>query len=188
MKRIAALIMALCLMMSMTVALASDTDYGPDNPFLPGVDYSKPYRDYGAVPAQLNFGKLKVSDAQKGNTSNAKTVTTMSAVEMENILLGDEYMFYVFAKHQTSKSVPKHTVNTMLVLQDPYGNYFTSYDSLSVAGTGSGYRYSGLSKFYDIEMSLLRCILHNGELPRGEYILTMYYDNQFFRATSFTLT
>lgn len=187
MKKLFALLTMLCLLLTMSVSFASEEDYGPDNPFLPGVDYSQPYRDHGAVPAQLNFGRMKVSDAQKGNTNSAKTVTSMSADEMMEILLGDDEVFYVFAKHQTSKSVPKHTVNTMLVLQDPYGNYFTSYDVLSVAGTGSGYRYSGLSKFYDVEMSLLRCIVHNVGLPKGEYILTMYYDNKFFRATSFTL-
>ena len=187
MKRLFALLTMLSLLLAMTVSFAGEADYGPDNPFRPGVDYSQPYRDYGAVPAQLNFGKVKVADVQKGNTNSAKTVTSMSTTEMMDILMGDDEMFYVFAKHQTSKSVPKHTVNTMLVLQDPYGNCFTSYDVLSVAGTGSGYRYSGLSKFYDVQTSLYRVILHNGELPKGEYILTMYYDNKFFRATSFVL-
>lgn len=187
MKKWIALLTLLCVLFTMSTGLAAEGDYGPDNPFLPGVDYSKPYRDYGAVPAQLNFGKVKVADVQRGNTDSAKTVDSMSTTEMMNILMGDDEIFYVFAKHQTSKSVPRHTVNTMLVLQDPYGNNFTSYDVLNVAGTGSGYRYSGLSKFFDVEMSLYRVILHNGELPKGEYIITMYYDNKFFRSTSFVL-
>ena len=39
-------------------------------------------------------------------------------------LIDGDLFYYIYAKYQTSKSVPDHTINTMLVMEDPTGNYY----------------------------------------------------------------
>lgn len=188
MKRITALLLALCLLLGTSIALADEESYN-DYPFRPGVDYSERYRDYGAQPSMLNFGSVKMNQVQNiaSNSVEKTTIKSTSAAKIEEALLEGELFYYIYAKYQTSKSVPDHTIDTMLVMEDPTGNYYTMYDELHVVGIGSNYRYSGLARFFDATTPLIRCFLDHGCLPTGEYVFTMYFNNQFFRSNTVVL-
>lgn len=187
MKKIVALLLALCLVMGAAVALAEQS-YN-DHPFVSGVDYTEPYKDYGAVPSMLNFGSVRTSDAQTKGIDKAKktTIKNASAAKVAGTLEDGDTFYYIYAKYQTSKSVPDHTIETMLVMEDPTGNYYTTYDQLFVQGISSNYRYSGLARYFDATTPLIRCYLDHGELPAGEYEFTMFFNNQFFRSNKVVL-
>lgn len=187
MKKITALLLALCLLLGASIALAEES-YN-DYPFVRGVDYSERYRDYGAQPSMLNFGSVKMNQIQSITSNSVKktTIKSGSASKIEQSLIDGDLFYYIYAKYQTSKSVPNHTINTMLVMEDPTGNYYTMYDEMHVEATGSNYRYSGLARFFDATTPLIRCYLDHGELPTGEYVFTMYFNDKFFRSNTVVL-
>lgn len=187
MKKIAALLLTLCLLLGSSAALAEE-GYN-DHPFRSGVDYSERYRDYGAQPSMLNFGSVKMNQIQNisSNSVEKTTINSGSAAKIAQSLADGDLFYYIYAKYQTAKSVPDHTINTMLVMEDPTGNYYTMYDEMHVEASGSNYRYSGLARFFDATTPLIRCYLDHGELPTGEYVFTMYFNDQFFRSNTVLL-
>jgi len=184
MKRLLALLLAACLAFAAIPALAQEESYD-DDPFLPGIDYTKKYTDYGAKPSMLNFGSVKRSDIETRsifeNSVKKTTIKTTSAKKIEDSLFEGDLLYYIYAKWQTARSVPTHTIDAMLVMTDPYGKHYTTYQEVYVEGISSNYRYSGLPRYFDVTPLIARCYLENGSLPTGKYTFTMYFNDQFFR-------
>lgn len=186
MKKWVSVLLLLCLLMTSIPALAQQESYA-DDPFKPGVDYSEKFKDYGAMPSMLNFGSVKLSEleAAQSITSNAVEKTTIKKIKgskVEEALFAGDKLFYIYAKWQTAKAVPDHTIDTMLVLTDPNGKHYSQHQEIFVEGISGKYRYSGLGYFFDATSLLARCYLENMGFPKGQYMFTMYFNDQFFRS------
>lgn len=188
MKKIVSLLLALCLVLCCLPVLAEKETHD-DYPFLPDVDYTQRYTDYGAKPSMLNFGSVKMEDVSNIGSNSVKktTIKKATAASIEEALVDGTDFYYIYAKYQTAQSVPDHSIDTMLVMTDPTGNYYTGYDQLHVQASGSNYRYSGLARFFNASYLLARCFLDHNGLPEGEYTFTMYFNNKFFRENTLLL-
>ena len=91
MKKICSFVLALCMILSSSAALADGLWLGGnlgisaltspvksltkgDQPFEDGVNYGEKYKEYGAVPSMLNFGSANLSPGE--SLYDAKTTTT----------------------------------------------------------------------------------------------------------------
>ena len=188
MKRIIAMLLMLCLLVASVPALAQTESY-TDNPFQPGVDYSKKYKDYGAMPSMLNFGCVDVNELQAARsiTDSSVTKTTITEISASRVLeslVNQDTLYYIYAKWQTAKAMPDTTIDTMLVLTDPTGKQYSQHQDIFVEGISGKYRYTGLGYFFDATNLLIRSYLENGEFVKGKYIFSMYFNDQFFRTNN----
>lgn len=178
MKRIAALLLAVCLILGSSFALASDY------PFKADVNYVEKYRENGAQPTMLNFGWAKLAPGE--NLYDAKK-TTVRSIEDEKLekLMDDGVMFYNYAKWIFRKGFDSHFINAMLVLTAPDGKYYATYGEWDMEGSR---RNSVYSWFFDVSDCLRRVREENeGEMPEGEYSFSMFFNNKSFRVSKFTV-
>ena len=91
MKRIAALLLALCLTLSAPLAMAAD------HPFKADINYNQKYRENGARPTMLNFGWASLVPGEDLYTAPKTTIRKESTENIEVIfkhntkeVLGDD--------------------------------------------------------------------------------------------------
>ena len=178
MKRIAALLLALCLAMGCTLALASD------HPFQANVNYHTKYRENGARPTMLNFGWADLAPGENLYDAQKTTVRSIKAEKLEG-LMDEGVMFYNYAKWMFLRGYEKHFINAMLVLTTPEDKYYATYGEWDMDGGAQGDVYSW---FFDVSDCLRRCREENGgSVPKGEYSFSLFFNNQIFRVSKFTV-
>lgn len=174
MKRITALLLALCLMLTAPLALAAD------HPFQAGVNYNQKYRENGAHPTMLNFGYAKLVPGEDLYDAKKTTVTRISREKLEEVM-DDDHMFYIYAKWRFRKAFESYFINAMLVMTDPEGNYYATYGEWDM---GENRQNSVYSWFFDASDMLRRCREeHEGQLPEGEYGFSMFFNDKVFRVS-----
>ena len=174
MKRIVALLLALCLTFAAPLALAAD------RPFDPSVNYNQKYREHKAQPTMLNFGYAKlVPDAKK------VTVSRTPAAQLEEAL-DDGSMFYIYAKWRFREAFVDEFIDAMLVMTAPDGSYYATYGEWEIEGYSR--RNAVYSWFFDMTDSMRRCREENGgTLPTGEYGFSLFFNNKVFRVSRVTV-
>ena len=178
MKRIAALLLALCLVMGSTFALASDY------PFKPDVNYLQKYRENGARPTMLNFGWSNLAPGENLYDAKKTTVRNIKAEKLED-LMDQGVMFYNYAKWIFLKGFDSHFINAMLVLTTPQDKYYATYGEWDMDKSRDGAVYSW---FFDVSDCLRRVREENdGVMPKGEYAFSMFFNNQSFRVSKFNV-
>lgn len=174
MKRIAALLLALCLTLSAPLAMAAD------HPFKADINYNQKYRENGAHPTMLNFGYAKLIPGEDLYDAKKTTVTRASSDKLEKAL-DDGNMFYIYAKWRFLEAFDSHFINAMLVMTDPEGNYYATYGEWDMEKSRKNAVYSW---FFDMTDSVRRCREeHGGELPKGEYGFSMFFNDKVFRVS-----
>lgn len=172
MKRIVSLLLALCLTLAAPLAMAAD------QPFKEGVNYSEEYSDNGAVPSMLNFGSASLAPGERFEDVKKTTVTSMSAKTVEKSL--GKMNYYIYAKWQNARAFDFYYIDAMLVMTDPTGNYYAMYEE---AEQWDGKRNMICSWFFDVTNLIERCVEDHGELPKGQYTFSMFFNDQSFRVT-----
>lgn len=180
MKKIAALLLALCLILSVPMSLASDY------PFKEGVNYYKPFRTWGANPTMLNLGYAKLAPFEDLYAAKKTTVGKSTKADRIERLLDENNMFYIYAKWQYVERVEEaFTIDAMLVMTDPQGRYYATYGQWEQEVMRAG---KVCSWFFDATDMLRRCREESeGELPKGEYSFSLFFNNQSFRVRKVTL-
>jgi hypothetical protein len=170
MKKLFALVLALCLTLSATAAFAAD------DPFLPGINYNMKYSDNGCVPSMLNFGYASLAPGESLYDVNTTTVTQSSAKNIEKSL--ERLTYYIYAKWQCARGFDYNFIDAMLVMTDPTGNYYATYGEWEQFDMKAKTVYSW---FFEVNDLLQRCIEDHGSLPRGQYTFSMFFNDQAFR-------
>lgn len=177
-KKLAALWLTLCMALLCPLALASDY------PFEAGVDYYQRYRENGAIPSMLNFGCAKLAVGEDLYAAQKLTIKKGSTEELEGYL-DEERMFYIYAKWQNCDAFENYRIDAMLVVTDPLGRYYATYGLWEQEKSRRGAMYSW---FFDVTDCLRRCREENdGQLPKGEYAFTMFFNQKTFRVTKVPL-
>lgn len=178
MKRIVALLLALCIMMGCTLALASDY------PFKPDVNYLEKYRENGARPTMLNFGWSHLAPGENLYDAKKTTVRNIKAAKLE-ALMDQGVMFYNYAKWLCLKAYDSHFIDAMLVLTTPDDKYYATYGEWEMGESEKGDVYSW---FFDVSDCLRRVREENdGSMPKGEYSFSMFFNNKSFRVNKFNV-
>lgn len=179
MKRIVALLLALCLALGSSLALASD------HPFQANINYLTKYRENGARPTMLNFGWADLAPGE--DLYDAKKTTIRSNIRARNLeaLMDQGVMFYNYAKWIFLRGFESHFINAMLVLTTPQDKLYATYGEWDMGQSEAGDVYSW---FFDVSDCLRRCREENGgSMPKGEYSFSMFFNNQSFRVDKFTV-
>lgn len=177
-KKLAALWLTLCMALLCPLALASDY------PFEAGVDYYQRYRENGAIPSMLNFGCAKLAVGEDLYAAQKLTIKKGTTEELEGYL-DEERMFYIYAKWQNCDAFENYRIDAMLVVTDPLGRYYATYGLWEQEKSRRGAMYSW---FFDVTDCLRRCREENdGQLPKGEYAFTMFFNQKTFRVTKVPL-
>lgn len=178
MKKFVSLLTALCLFIAAPAALAE-----PDKPFDPDVDYTVRYTDYGCIPSMLNFGYAQLSDGESFYEASTTTVKQASAAELQESLGEKDY--YIYAKWQNAAAVGYGYIDAMLVMTDPDGDCYVTYDEWEQYDLP---RRVVCSWFFGVSDLLKRSAGDNqGTLAAGEYTFTLYFNNQLFRTNTVSL-
>jgi len=178
MKRIVALLLALCLILGSSLALASDY------PFKEGVNYYRNYRENAAMPSMLNFGWASLVPGEDLYKA-PKTTIEKETTETVEKLLDNGKMFYNYAKWRFLEGFSSHRIDAMLVMTDPYGRYYATYGEWDMGYSRPKAVYSW---FFDVTDCLRRCREENqGKLPKGEYVFSMFFNDQNFRVNRVNL-
>ena len=177
MKRIIALLLALCLTLSAPLALAAD------NPFVSGVNYSDKFNDNGARPSMLNFGSANLAPGESFYDAKTQTITKSTARNVERSLGTLDY--YIYAKWQYAKSFEYYYIDAMLVMTDPTGNYYATYGEWEQIDYE---RNTVCSWFWSVNSLFEKCIDDHGSLPRGQYTFSMFFNDMNFRVAKVQLT
>lgn len=186
MKKVLALVLALLLTLgSVPVVFAA-----PDDPFADngGRPYTGNYTMNGFKSSMFNFGYVKLAtgeDLQSANSSRKCNNLKEKTVTLKNIerLLDEGNTFYLYAKWVWSKPFDSEYLEALLVMTDPYGNYYSGdLCNWVVEGPKRGYKLT-CSWFFDATPLMERCRDDNGgSLPKGEYNFTLYFNEEVFRA------
>ena len=174
MKKLLSILMVLCILMGTSIALASD------QPFESGVSYNEKFNEYGAKPSMLNFGYAKLSVGE--SLYDAKT-TTVKKTKVKTLCdgLDKNLTYYIYAKWQFAYGFDEYSIDAMLVMTDPNGNYYATYDTWDIL---EGTNRCVCSWFFDVTDCLTRCRTDNGgTLPKGEYAFSMFFNNMSFRVS-----
>lgn len=179
MKKLLSLVVALCLILSLTTAFADD------QPFRDGVSYGEKYHDYGAVPSMLNFGSAgKLSPGESLYDAKTTTVKKITAKALASSL--DATTYYCYAKWQYAMSFPAYTIDAMLVMTTPSGKYYATYDTWEMTDIS---RRTICSWFFDVSDALKRCLDDNdGTFEKGEYSFSMFFNDMAFRVAKVKVT
>lgn len=174
MKKLLSLLVLLCIVLSLTTAFADD------QPFKDGVSYGDKYHDYGAVPSMLNFGSAgKLSPGESLYDAKTTTVKKITAKALASSL--DATTYYCYAKWQYADPVDFHTIDAMLVMTTPSGQYYATYDTWTLTDVA---RRSICSWFFNTTDMLQRCMDDNGgTFEKGEYSFSMFFNDMSFRVT-----
>ena len=178
MKKIISLLLALCLIMGTSFALAAD------HPFKPDINYSQKYTEHRTYASMLNFGCSKLAPGEDLYYADKITIRKKAAATVEKYL-DEGYMFYNYAKWRHSEEFKSCFIEAMLVMTDPEGNYYATYGEWDMGKSKAGSVYSW---FFDVTDCLRRCREeHEGSLPKGEYAFSLFFNNQSFRVTKVQL-
>lgn len=178
MKKIIALLLAVCLTLSAPLALAAD------NPFVSGVNYSAKFNDFGARPSMLNFGNCDLAPGESFYDATTQTITKSTAKNIERQLQSKD--FYIYAKWQYAKSFEYYYIDAMLVMTDPTGNYYAKYGEWEQVDYQ---RNTICSWFFGVNSLLEECQDdHGGSLPRGQYTFSLFFNDMSFRVTKVQFT
>ena len=179
MKKLLSLLCVFCLILACVPALAAD------DPFEPGVSYGTPFRgEYGAVPSMLNFGSAgRMAPGQSFFDVKTTNIKKISGSALSRGL--DNTTYYVFAKWQCAQAIPQYEIEGMLVMTDPSGNYYATYDSYSIFDTRAKTIFSW---FFDVTDCLQRCKEENdGTFERGIYTFSLFLNDMAFRTVNVTI-
>ena len=178
MKKTIAILLLLCCLLGMAPAMAAD------NPFEPGVNYSHKWDENGAVPSMLNFGFANLAPGEAFESSKGNTMTTGSAKNVGNTIGSRTY--YCYAKWQHAKKFDYMYVDAMLVMTAPNGKYYAIYQEGEIYDSPRSAIYYW---WFDVNDALQRCKDENGgNLPKGNYSFSLFFNGQSFRTTKFKLT
>lgn len=178
MKKIVALLLALCLVLSAPLALAADY------PFKPDVNYNQKYREHLAQPTMLNFGYAKLMPGEDLYEAKKTKVETAAAQDLE-AALDNGSMFYIYAKWRFRETFSSHFINAMLVLTAPDGKHYATYGEWDM---GYSRRNAVYSWFFDATDMMRRCREENGgALPAGEYGFSLFFNDKVFRVSRVTI-
>jgi len=176
MKKMLALILTVCLCCSASLAMAAD------DPFLPGINYNYSYTDNGCVPSMLNFGSARLAPGESLYDVNTTDIAQTSTKNIENSL--DSLTYYIYAKWQCARGFDYNYIDAMLVMTDPTGNYYATYDVWEQYDCRAKTIYSW---FFNVNDLFERCIDDHGSLPRGQYTFSMFFNDQAFRVEKLQL-
>ena len=172
------MLLAVCLVMGSSFALASDY------PFKADVNYLEKYRENGAHPTMLNFGWANLAPGENLYDAKKTTIRSISAEKLEG-LMDEGVMFYNYAKWRFRQSFDSHMIEAMLVLTTPDDKYYATYGEWDMEGSRKGSVYSW---FFDVSDCLRRVREENeGTVPKGEYSFSMFFNNKSFRVSKFTV-
>lgn len=174
MKKMAAVLLSLCLALAPLCAL------GADRPFEPGVEYTAPYRDYGAISTMLHFGCANLLPGESLYNADTITIRNESAGQVGE-WMDEGYSFYIYAKWQYRKPFREHFIDALLVMTDPEGSYYATRGQWELGRSGAGAVYSW---FFDMNDCLRRCREeHGGALPAGEYGFSLFFNQKCLRVS-----
>lgn len=177
MKQIQKLISVALLLTMLTVSVAALAT--PDQPFVSGVSYGEKYTENGAVPSMLNFGYARLGPGESLYDTKTTTVTSIGAKDLTKRLSKDT--FYCYAKWQCADGAENYSIDGMLVVTLPNGDYYATYDSWEDL---TFERRSICSWFFDVTDCLQRAADDNdGTLPKGQYTFSLFLNDYIFRTT-----
>ena len=174
MKKLLAIVLVLVMVSGFATAFAAD------QPFVTGTDYTVKYREHGSVPSMLNFGDT-ARLAPGENLFDVKT-HTITKIKAEKWLKDfPDKTYYCYAKWQSGQTISDYTINAMLVLTVPSGEYYATYDSWYILNATGRRHYMW---FFDVTDTLQRYLdEHNGAFATGEYTFSMFFNDMAFRVT-----
>lgn len=176
MKRIIAMLLALALTLSAPLAMAAD------QPFKSGVNYGAQYDDNGARPSMLNFGSATLAPGEQFDNAKKTKINKTSAKTVEKSL--GRLSYYVYAKWQVAYAFDYNYIDAMLVMTDPTGNYYAMYQE---AEQWDVPRNAMFYWYFDVTNCFERCLTDHGELPKGQYTFSLFFNDKSFRVEKIML-
>ena len=175
MKKIAVFLVVLSLLLSFLPSAFAT----PDSPFQSGVSYGAKYSDNGAVPSMLNFGNAHLSPGESLYDAKTTTLKSIRASQLNKSLEKGGITYYCYAKWQCSEGFSYYSIDAMLVMTTPDGDYYATYDTWDIT---DGERRMIYSWFFNVTDLLDRAKSDcGGTLPKGVYSFSLFFNDMSFR-------
>lgn len=145
------------------------------------------YKEYGAVPNMANVLYVTNEDYQKDDDAyqKSKYQNKITTIKASNVPKVSEAYFYIYLKWTYAQKSPEHTTNMLIFLQTPTNAIYYQTNTETFEGTPDRRWYWWW--YVPIDSIMESYQDDHPQMEKGEYNVWVFFNNLFFRKTSFTI-